>query len=200
MYLQVPLHLRHSCWKAFLKVNWAIAKASELLHWHLQKPLVHPLAIHSYDTSCLFRMSRTLPGYLDQTHRGRFFWASKKPSPSNTRKHCFLVKHLHHTPPPTKAGRHRVRLAPWPSRSHCVSKGGWNKVVRRALWADTPKWRWLRPRPSAGSLLPGPGVWEHSRHSCWLCSKKNPVNILQGISHPSQAEYDLHVYDLLLSL
>ena len=38
-----------------------------------------------------------------------------------------LVKHLHHTPPPAKAGRHRARLAPRPSRSHCVSKGGWNK-------------------------------------------------------------------------
>ena len=72
------------CWKTFLRVNWAIAKASELLHWHLQKPLVHPLAIHSYDTSCLFRMSSTLPGYLDQTHLGWSFWASRKPSPSNT--------------------------------------------------------------------------------------------------------------------
>ena len=90
-------------WKAFLKVNWAIAKASELLLWHLQKPLVHPLASHSYDTSCLFRMSRTLPGYLDQTHLGRSFWASRKPSPSNTA--CRFPSETSASHPSSRKGR-----------------------------------------------------------------------------------------------
>ena len=63
-----------------------MAKVSELLHWHHQKPLAHLLDICSLlpDPRSLLRMSSNLLGYLDQTHLGQSFWASRTSGPSST--------------------------------------------------------------------------------------------------------------------
>lgn len=77
---------------------------------------------------------------------------------------------------PPEAGRQRVRLAPWPLGSWCISHGRrpWREMGR-APWAETPGRTW----PQASSLIRCIPARSRSlggvRTSSWLCFKRDPV-------------------------